>query len=235
MKNIKLAILTSTLIGLSCSSAFAQSKTNAWEGAYGQIGIGYEIYSPSSATGTATIPMLGTFPNTSSGQNADGLTGKFSLGYNFGINSSYVLGIEASMYPGHSQSAATSSTTTLPPMFGGPQTVNGTYRAANVWVVSFIPGFAIDKDRLAYLKLGYSGGTIESSSAIFSQQNISVGGFATGLGYKQMFGDSFYGFGEVNYAAFSPKSVSIATDAGTINSTTKGTGTDFIVGVGYRF
>ena len=229
MKNIKLAMLTSTLIGLSCSSAFAQSKTNAWEGAYGQIGIGYEIYSPSSATGTVTIPSVGTFPNTSSGQNADGLTGKFSLGYNFGINSSYVLGIEASMYPGHSQSAATSSTT-------GPQTVNGTYRAANVWVVSFIPGFVIDKDRLAYLKLGYSGGTIESSSAIFSQQNISVGGFATGLGYKQMFSDSFYGFGEVNFAAFSPKSVTIATDTGaTINSTTKGTGTDFIVGVGYRF
>ncbi len=232
MKNIKLAMLTSTLIGLSCSSAFAQSKTNAWEGAYGQIGIGYEIYSPSSATGTATIPMLGTFPNTSSGQNADGPTGKFSLGYNFGINSSYVLGLEASMYPGHSQSASTSSTTTTP---FGSTTVNGTYRAANVWVVAFIPGFVIDKDRLAYLKLGYSGGTIESSSAIFSQQNISVGGFATGLGYKQMFSDSFYGFGEVNFAAFSPKSVTIATDAGTINSTTKGTGTDFIVGVGYRF
>ena len=47
-----------------------------------------------------------------------------------------------------------------------------------------------------------------------------------------MFSDSFYGFGEVNYAVFSPKSVTIATDAGTINSTTKGTGTDFIVGVG---
>ena len=231
MKNIKLAMLTSTLIGLSCSSAFAQSKTNAWEGAYGQIGIGYEIYSPSSATGTVITPY-GTFPNTSSGQNADGLTGKFSLGYNFGINSSYVLGLEASMYPGHSQSASTSSTTTTP---FGSTTVNGTYRAANVWVVAFIPGFVIDKDRLAYLKLGYSGGTIESSSAIFSQQNIGVGGFATGLGYKQMFSDSFYGFGEVNFAAFSPKSVTIATDAGTINSTTKGTGTDFIVGVGYRF
>lgn len=111
MKNIKLAMLTSTLIGLSCSSAFAQSKTNAWEGAYGQIGIGYEIYSPSSATGTVNAYGM-SFPNTSSGQNADGLTGKFSLGYNFGINSSYVLGLEASMYPGHSQSASTSSTTT---------------------------------------------------------------------------------------------------------------------------
>jgi outer membrane immunogenic protein len=231
MKNIKLAMLTSALIGLSCSSAFAQSKVNAWEGAYGQIGIGYEIYSPSSATGTVNAYGM-TFPNSSSGQNATGPTGKFSLGYNFGLNSSYVVGIEASMYPGHSQSAATTSTTTTPL---GSTTINGTYRAANVWVVSFIPGFVIDKDRLAYLKLGYSGGTIESSSAIFSQQNISVGGFATGLGYKQMFSDSFYGYGEVNYAAFSPKSVTIATDVGTINSTTKGTGTDFILGVGYRF
>lgn len=227
-------ILKSTLlVGLTsvlCGNAYSQSKMNAWEGAYGQAGVGYETFMPAKAIGSTNIGI--SLPNSTTAKNAQGPAGNFSGGYNFGINNSFVMGIGATVYPGDSASATTSSTTA-----GVSGVASGVYNVANIWVAYLSPGYVIDKDRLAYLKLGYSGATIHTSSAgYFPQQNTHVSGLATGVGYKEMFSDSLYGFGEVNYAAYSPKSVSVLTDGGaTINTTSKGSGVDFIVGIGYRF
>jgi len=232
VKKFKLALIATTYAFLS-NNALAQSKTNDWEGAYGQIGVGYEVFLPASATGTTTIPAYKvTLANSSSAKNAQGPAGNFSAGYNFAINTAFVLGIGATIYPGDSASATSNSTTT-----GVPGSAAGVYNIANVFAIYLTPGYTIDKDRLAYLKIGYTGATIHTSSAgNFPQQSTNVSGIATGLGYKQMLNESFYGFGEVNYAAYSPKSVSVLTDGGaTVNTSSKGSGVDFIVGAGYRF
>jgi hypothetical protein len=48
MKKIKIAALTLALTSLAAGSAMAQSsKKNAWEGFYGQAGVGFGIFTPS--------------------------------------------------------------------------------------------------------------------------------------------------------------------------------------------
>jgi hypothetical protein len=51
-----------------------------------------------------------------------------------------------------------------------------------------------------------------------------------------MITESLFMLGEVNYASFGSKTATTTTDSGTAISTPiKGTGTDLLVGIGYRF
>jgi len=56
MKKLKISLLLATVAGFTATGAMAQSKANAWEGAYGQVGVGYGNFAPSISNGTATIP-----------------------------------------------------------------------------------------------------------------------------------------------------------------------------------
>jgi outer membrane immunogenic protein len=216
----------------------AQSKVNAWSGAYGQLGlIGYESYIPKSASGTTTIPNLGTFPSTSTANHANGPAANIGIGYNFGINEKYVLGIGAALYPGHSRSASSTLVTNI----GGTPVVNtGTYDVSNVFSFSLIPGYAIDQQRMVYAKVGYAGSTINANSSSYPQQSNRVNGTVYGIGYKQFVYESVYLFGEGNYAVNRAKAITVVTTAGatagtSISSSANATGYDFILGVGYHF
>jgi len=110
MKQMKLSALILALAGVASASAMAQSaKTNAWEGAYGQMGVGFGIFTPSLSNGTPTYPSIySSIPATMSTSNINNInTGLLNLaaGYNFGINESFILGIGATYYPGASSSA----------------------------------------------------------------------------------------------------------------------------------
>jgi hypothetical protein len=228
---VPITLLMATLFS---THAMAQSKMNPWEGAFGQVGlIGYESYIPATASGTTTVGAI-TLPTTTTANNANGLAGNISIGYNFGINSSYVLGIGATIYPGNSSSASTMAT-------NAAGSVNGVYNVANVFSIFISPGYAIDEDRLIYGKVGYTGATIHTSASDnpagnFPQQSTYVNGVVFGVGYKQIVWDAVYLFGEANYAMDRSRSVSLTTNDGfLVNSTAKATGFDFIFGVGYRF
>ena len=243
MKKLKISLLLAAVAGFTATGAMAQSKVNAWEGAYGQVGVGYGNFAPSISNGTATIPTgrAAPFPATLSGTTSatnvnninTGLVG-LAAGYNFGINQSYVLGIGATYYPG----ASSSATGTLNTLYGGNVvgSTTATYNIKNLYNVFLSPGYVIDKDRMAYLKVGYTGATIGLSSPIIAYNTTNLSGLNLGLGYKQMINAQWYGFGELNYASYGSQTASARTTTGTsVSSSIKGTGTDILVGVGYRF
>ena len=233
MKKIKISLMLAAVTGFAASGAMAQSKANAWEGAYGQLGVGYGNFAPSISNGTATIPTgrpapyPATLSGTTSATNVNNInTGLVSLaaGYNFGINQDFVLGLGLTYYPG----ASSSSTGTLNTLYNGNVvgSTTATYQIKNLY----------NKDRLAYVKIGYTGTTIGLSSPIIAYNTTNLTGMMLGIGYKQMFNDKWYGFGEVNYASYGSQTASATTTTGTaVSSSIKGTGTDIIVGVGYRF
>jgi opacity protein-like surface antigen len=266
MKTVKISALVLAMAGVFATSANAQSvKVNAWEGAYGQVGVGYGLFVPKIGSGTAvssTAPAPGGpngYPSTvSQGASASNVnnvnTGIAALaaGYNFGINETWILGLGASYYPGAS-SSATGQLSTAPtvlnnnnpalnPAYAIPVSGNSTtatYNVKNLYSVVFTPGYAIDKNRLAYAKLGYTGATIGLSGPSLAYQTTNLTGWTLGLGYKQMVTESLYAFGEVNYASYGTKNISatLTNSAGTSlqGMTVSGNGTDILVGVGYRF
>jgi len=235
MKLIKFSLITSIACLLCLTNANAQSKANPWEGAYGQIGLlGYESYIPKNANGTTTTSSGASFPNTATASHANGPAANIGIGYNFNIGSSYLLGIGASLYPGHSRSGNTTLVTTV----GNASVVKtGTYDVSNVFSFTLIPGYVIDETRLVYAKIGYAGSTLNANSpGNYPQQSNRVNGTVYGLGYKQFITGSIYAFGEGNYAVNRAKSVTVATDSGSVvSSTANATGYDVIFGVGYHF
>jgi len=244
MKQIKISALVLAAASIASTGAMAQSsKANAWEGAYGQVGVGFGIFTPTIGGGAAQYPSpLSTIPATASASNVSNVnTGLINLagGYNFGISESYILGIGASYYPGASSSAAGTLNATLPsPYSAYNASASASYNVKNLYNVFLSPGYAFDKDRLAYLKVGYTGASIGLSGPTIPYSSTNLSGYTLGLGYKQMLTSSFYAFGEVNYASYGSKNLaSTTTTTGLTVSgmTLSGTGTDFLVGIGYRF
>jgi hypothetical protein len=247
MKKIKIAALTLALTSLAAGSAMAQSsKKNAWEGFYGQAGVGFGIFTPSLSNGTPTYPApysaVPAAMSTSSINNVNTGLVNLAAGYNFGINESYVLGIAATYYPGASSSAtgvlSVNQTTGNPAYNGLNNQTTATYNVKNLYSIVLTPGYVIDKDRLAYAKVGYTGATIGLSSPILPYSATNLSGIALGLGYKQMVTSSIYAFGEVNYASFGNTTASTITSSNGVSFSgvgVKGTGTDLLVGLGYRF
>ena len=220
----------------------AQSKTNAWEGFYGQLGVGFGIFTPSLSNGTAANSAVPAAQITTSATGVNNINSglvNLAAGYNYGINSNWVVGVGATYYPGASSSATGTLNGTAASPYGAlSSSSTATYNVKNLYSIVLTPGYAIDKDRLVYAKVGYTGATIGLSTSKISYFTTSLSGIALGLGYKQMVTSSLYAFGEVNYATYGSKNVATVVDSqGTTYSgmSAKGTGTDFLVGVGYRF
>lgn len=269
MKQIKISALVLAAASIASTGAMAQSsKTNAWEGAYGQVGVGFGIFTPKIGSGAGVSPTGNTpagipglpanvpwtslgYPATvsqsASASNVNNVnTGiaNIAAGYNFGINESYILGVGATYYPGASSSATGQLSLAPTTMNGGAGVIpipggstTATYNVKNLYSVVFTPGYVIDKDRLAYAKLGYTGTTIGLSGPTLAYTSVNLSGYTLGLGYKQMVSQSLYAFGEVNYGSYGNKSLSPTLTNGTALSgmTVSGNGLDFLVGIGYRF
>jgi outer membrane immunogenic protein len=223
MKKIQLAMITASIIGMSATAVNAQSK---FEGAYGQLGIGYESASPSTSTnvnvGGINVPTSVNIGNTNS------FAGTATLGYTFAVTKDFLLGIggEYSPLSGEKQNISVSLLgQTLPA---------GTFQKKNSYNFFVAPGLAVGTDGLAYAKLGYTGASFNTGG-----DTTNYTGYSLGLGYKHIIRNGFYGFGEVNYASYGNKSfsqssliegvpvnVSISSNVNTMN---------LLVGVGYKF
>jgi opacity protein-like surface antigen len=260
MKTVKISALALAMMGVFATSANAQSaKANAWEGAYGQVSVGYGMFTPSVGTGTATSTLSPTAQasgygptstvstSAASTNNVNTATANLGLGYNFAVNSQYVVGVGISYYPGASSGAtgvlATGATTVTSsksapaiPVAANNNAGTLSYNIKNLYSITINPGYVIDKDRLAYAKVGYTGATIGLSGAGIPYNAVNLTGYTLGLGYKQMVTESLYMLGEVNYASYGNKTATATSDSGTaLNQPVKGTGLDFLVGIGYRF
>jgi opacity protein-like surface antigen len=235
---MKIKLLVAAAATVVASSAMAQS---AFEGFYGQISTGYESTNIGSSGFTANT---GTpFPVNAPSQNTSTMPLMLGLGYNFSVTPQFLLGLGAD-YQAISSTSST-ATFTVPGGCGGP--CPGTqYKASNQYSIFVTPGYAIDKDKLAYLKAGYAsqnlkatfqgtGGDPDGGSSFGSS---TVSGYVVGLGYKQIITGGIYGFAEGNYYSYGKAS---------FNNTLQPSGTtisgygpsssayNFLVGVGYRF
>lgn len=227
---MKKNLLVAALLSVVATGAMAQS---AFEGAYGQLGIGFDQNSISSTSGLADgAPFSSPTASTSAGS----FSGVVGLGYNFAVAKDFLLGIGADygFVPATGFNGTNGSTTTET-------------KISNRYNIFITPGYVLAKDKLAYLKAGYSSQTVK----VIDQSNVgsngqtvgsgSANGYVLGLGYKQMVASGFYGFGEANYYSYSGAnagSQSLTDNSGTYtitNFSPKTSAYQFLVGVGYKF
>ena len=248
-----LFVIATTLISISAS---AQS---AFEGFYGQIATGYESNTASNLNTTGTSPQAPELSTLYSGANQTfgGAPLVLGLGYNFSVAPSWLLGIGAD-YSALSQKSSTFSQTygeqlglySLDSFNGNQLTVSNRF---NIFLT---PGYAIDKDKLVYLKAGYSSVSLKEAfpnqfvnvygrsktiiaSLSFSSQTQTLSGYIVGLGYKQIITGGLYGFAEANYMAYGQKtftsSVTVSGETSNLSNSPNLSSYQALVGVGYKF
>lgn len=224
----KLLIATSLIV--ACTSAGAKS---AFEGFYGQVGVGYQSISPSTGSGNVQTSG-GSYSVTSAGVNSSNFTGTVGVGYLASVTDNFLLGIGAEYSP------IKGATTNTINSGGG----TGTYQTQNSYAIFVAPAVALEKDKLLYAKVGFASASTTTKDTLpydtGGDATFTNQGYILGLGYKQIIQNGFYGFVEGNYSAFRSVNYNISgTNAGTPyvgNNTTGSINTyNFLVGVGYKF
>ena len=217
MKNFFMAVLISGTVG----TAHAQS---GFEGFYAQAGVGYEKISPRFSGGT----VLG-YNYSASGKNPEGFAGAVGAGYNLALTPNFLLGIGAEYSPIQGQSEYTASIST----FAGELSVTKKYLKKDFFNIFVSPSLLIEKNKLVYAKIGYTGANISTEG-----RTLQMNGYSLGLGYRQIISGGWYGFGEANYTKYGNTSLNKTKIGETYVSTTgsfKANGMNVLVGLGYRF
>jgi outer membrane immunogenic protein len=217
-------------LSLISTATIAQS---GFEGFYGQLGVGFDQNTISSSSVTFFNVDSRSVPGSSGGSFA----GVVGLGYNFELNEDFLLGfgVDYGFIP---SSAFNGGSITV--SFTGTQT-----KISNRYNIFATPGYVIDKDKLAYLKAGYSSQTVKIADLTTGYGTYgetmgsgSANGYVLGLGYKQMVASGFYGFGEANYYSYSGANFAATTlsDTTAISGYSPKTNAyQFLAGVGYKF
>ena len=224
---MKIKLLVAVAATVVASSAMAQS---AFEGAYGQLGIGFD----NNTANSSDITLRGT-TISAPGASGGSFTSTAGLGYNFAVAKEFLLGIGADY--GFINSGT---------FYGSNSNItNAGFQVTNRYNIFVTPGYVIDKNKLAYLKVGYSSQNLKvtdgQSGSATNGQTIAQGnatGYVMGLGYKQMVSNGFYGFSEANYYNYGgvASSSKTLTDGTVItNYSPKSNAYQFLVGVGYKF
>lgn len=242
------------LIAAAVATAFVAPHTSAqssFEGFYGQLATGYESNSASSLNSTGTQAGQPNENWNASNQQFGGAPLVIGLGYNFSLAPQWLLGIGAD-YSALSQKSSSYSSSQLGNTLSGQ-----TLQASNRFNIFVTPGYAIDKDKLVYLKAGYSSLSLKNSQPnyyspsaasiaggdtagpIFNvgSQTSTVGGYIVGLGYKQIITGGVYGFAEGNYMSYSKPSFSqnIGNNGYKLSLNPSVNSYQLLVGIGYKF
>ena len=254
--------------GLTAFNAQAQS---AFAGFYGQISTGYESNQLGSQADTATVsPYAGLDTNNSGpSQTFGGAPLVLGIGYYWQATDKWLIGLGAD-YSALTQTSseipktvnnAPGSTSVAP---GSSVTFNGSsMQLSNRFNLFITPGYAIDKDKLVYIKAGYSQVTAQynpsttltrttngvstkfAAGALSGNQSSNQGGYLLGIGYKQIFTGGLYGFVEGNYMGYNAPSYTFTgyeTSRGGIATTRTVTASfaslntyQALIGLGYAF
>jgi hypothetical protein len=156
--------------GLVATSAFAQKS--AFQGFYGQVATGYESNNASNLNNVLT--PTGETPSTwnASSQSFGGAPIVIGLGYNFSVAQRWLVGLGAD-YSAISQKSSTFSST-----YYGDSLNGQTLEASNRFNIFVTPGYEIDKDKMVYLKAGYSSLSLKNTtpnSYVASPAAIAMG------------------------------------------------------------
>lgn len=241
---MKKVLIASALTAAFASPAvFAQASNFA--GFYGQVGIGYE-YNTVNSTGPDY------FQRSSDGQQftnafitTNGAGGK-SFGNSVGIGFGLALTDRILLQIGAEYQPLGGDTRTFDIDFSVDGASAGTargnmYTIKNRYGIFLSPGYAIDDNKLAYLKVGYTGQTVNArlnfdpSRVVGSSKDVS--GFMVGLGYRQLLSSNVYFFAEANYLDYGKADFSVlnARRTGTYTSSPKSNNFNALVGIGARF
>lgn len=220
---MKQKLLVAALFTVAATGAMAQS---AFEGFFGQIGIGYESMNPGFTNGTLIGGDAAGEGYNISSSNTNSFSGNVAIGAYFGVTQSFLLGIGAEYSPIESSKA---NFTFSIPSYGYVEE-GGTYKKKNSYNIFLSPAYVIDKDKLAYAKIGYTGLSAETTASDGVKDTYNFTGYSLGLGYKQIISGGLYGFGEVNYADYGSKSI-----GNEISGSAKPKTMNALVGLGYKF
>ncbi|HBK44149.1 MULTISPECIES: outer membrane beta-barrel protein [unclassified Polynucleobacter] len=221
-------VVTALLTVGTIASANAQSK---FEGAYGQIGIGYENITPTFNSSGLNIIGVGAAPISTNVSSQGSVMGVVTIGYMAPITKDFLLGIGAEYNPFNSQSGNYN--------YGVSNVrVNGTYQSQNQYNIFLSPATPVGTDGLLYGKVGYTGASVKATEGgVSNTQNLT--GYSLGLGYKQIIQGGLYGFGEVNYMGYGNHTNSYSGVAGgytySYSLTSSANVFNAVVGIGYKF
>ena len=235
---MKIKLLVAAAATVVASTAMAQS---AFQGFYAQAGVGYENNSFGSRTFNVTAkpgkPDTGTAGDLSApSSSGGGFSGLIGLGYNYSVAPQWLIGIGADYSP-TSTTTSTQFVVTCSPQSDCDGTNN--YKVNNRYSVYLTPGYEVDKDKLVYLKAGYSGENVtwqpQGTAASVASQSKTASGYVVGLGYKQLIDKNIYVFGEGNYYSYSSNNVSSTSGSQTVTQAQTPSAYQFLVGLGYKF
>ena len=212
---------------------------SAFAGFYGQISTGYESNQLGSVSGSSNATPYAKSDSviTGSSQTFGGAPLVLGAGYYWKANDKWLIGLGAD-YSALSQTSSTipfnrsnaAGSTAIPA--GETLTNNGTtLQLSNRFNLFLTPAYAIDKDKLVYLKAGYSqvtaqynrgtsltrttaNGVSTTSPTVGGSQSSNQGGYLIGLGYKQIITSGMYGFIEGNYMSYTAPSYSFTGNNG---------------------
>jgi hypothetical protein len=253
-------------------TAFNAQAQSAFAGFYGQVSTGYESNQLGSQSDTSRLTPYAKSDtnNTGPSQTFGGAPLVLGAGYYWQANDKWLIGLGAD-YSALSQTSseipktvsnAPGSTSVAP---GSSVTFNGSsMQLSNRFNLFITPGYAIDKDKLVYIKAGYSqvtaqynvstsvtrtaNGVSTKTAATGGSQSSNQGGYLLGLGYKQIIASGLYGFVEANYMAYSAPSYTFTSTNGLdtsrgVNASTRTVTSSFaslnsyqaLIGLGYAF
>ena len=228
MKKLAGLLAVAGVVSLASMQANAQS---AFEGFYGQLGVGYENMTPSTSS---TLVVNGVnIPTSLTTNNTNSFAGTATLGYTFSITKDFLLGIGGEYSPFAGSSGNVNYNVV------GYSIPIGSIKKKNSYNFFVSPGLAVGSNGLAYAKVGFTGAEFEGVGVTGGSSTSNYTGYSLGLGYKQFITGGLYGFGEVNYSKYGDKTDTstgvIAGYRATANITSSATTTNFLVGLGYKF
>jgi outer membrane immunogenic protein len=231
MKITKVLLAASLTLGLGV----AHAQPSKFQGAFGQLGVGYESVSPTHDSSTLSVNRV-SIPVSTSSSNANSMIGTFALGYYHDVAKGFLLGVgaEYSPFAGSGATMSVSTTNALP----GQNNITNDYRyqKKDSYNIFISPAVLVGADGMAYAKIGYTGAKV----ANYNTLNYNFTGYSLGLGYKQFFSGNWYGFVEANYADYGSQTES-ATNPLSPGRTLTASGTNSlttyngVVGIGYKF
>ncbi len=247
------------LFALALSSlASAVSAQSLFQGFYGQIATGYEGNNVSGLNATAVdSPCVEncTSSLSSSSKSFGGAPLVLGIGYNFSVAPKWLIGLGVD-YSALSQSSSSFNYALTGAGAPAGTSVDGAKATvSNRMNVFLTGGYEVDKDKLVYLKAGYSAANLKSSSpsqftvpgygsvpvnTSFGSKTDTANGYLVGLGYKQLVSGGLYVYGEANYMGYSSVNTSLSgTDNNgvrtTINQKPSLNSYQILVGLGYKF
>ena len=229
MKKITSLLALAGVATFSSMQANAQSK---FEGAYGQLGVGYENVSPTFNSSGLTVSGLGTLPINTTVSNQGSVTGVVGVGYMAGLTKDLLLGLGVEYSPFAGQSGNYSYG------IAGAGTQTGTYQKQNSYNVFLSPATPIGQDGLLYGKVGFTGASIKATES-GSSNTTNYTGYSLGVGYKQIIQGGLYGFGEVNYISLgnttNTYSGVVSGRTYSYSNTSSANSYNAMVGIGYKF